>query len=77
MVRKKPTNGTKMRKINYKFLIDQIAEQRAKIHNLENDLDHALTLLAEKSEEIDALKMELYKKRPILRNGIKPFIVIT
>ena len=62
-----------MSKINYKFLIDQIAEQRAKIHNLENDLDEALSMLSEKAEEIEALKSELYKERPILRNGIRPF----
>ncbi len=65
-----------MNKINYKFLIDQIAEQRARIHNLECEIDQALCMLSEKSEEIDALKMELYEQRPILKNGTRPFKVI-
>lgn len=65
-----------MNKINYKFLIDQIATQRGKIHCLENDIDHALTLLAQQAEEIDGLKMELYEQRPILEKGIRPFKLV-
>ena len=65
-----------MSKINYKFLIDQIAAQRGKIHRLEQDIDQALDMVAQQAEEIDALKMELYEKRPILEKGIRPFQVV-
>ena len=65
-----------MSKINYKFLIDQIAEQRAKIHNLEHELDQSFDIVAQQAEEIDALKMELYQERPIFKNGTRPFYVV-
>ena len=40
------------------------------------DLDQAFDMVAQQAEEIDALKMELYEKRPILEKGIRPLIRI-